>query len=402
MTEAATLAGQRVSSAVIHVPPVGPWWADLVLEESPTLPAGPLDLVVAGITLRGTVEPDAAGVFVERLSLRFIGGANAWGNLIPARPYHNDSQIQAIQVAQDAASEAGETLGTFEPGSSTIGIDFVREAGPASRTLEAAIGGAQWWVNFDGTTQVGSRATSTPDSTTFEVLDFDPVSRLATIALDDLSALSIGSVLPADQRLGETQTIRSLRFELDAETMRVLAWCGPIAGTRSREAAALERIVSAIVDRRMLVPREYRVMQMNGDRVDLQSTASDTSPDLTAISFRGMAGIAARLVVGSLVIVQWIDGNPAKPMITHAIGKDGNGWAPTSLSFDATGASASIVIGAGATETPAWASKLLAELNKIVTTLGTGTSPSGAVTFGTPYVAPVSAASLGAAKTVIA
>ena len=61
----------------------------------------------------------------------------------------------------------------------------------------------------------------------------------------------------------------------------------------------------------------------------------------------------------------------------------------------------SITIGAGATNHPAFAEKVLAELNNIVTTLGTATSPSGAVTYGTPYVAPTSADDLGSSSVKI-
>lgn len=395
MTEAATLDGERVSSCVIHLPPVGPWWADVVMEEAPDV-SGQLDLVIGGATLRGTVIPGSSGVFAERGQVRFVAGAGAWGALLPARQYHNDAGVTALQVATDAANEASEVLGDFTPEADVLGIDFVRESGAASLALGAAIGSAQWWVGVDGITRVGPRSTTTPTAGSFELLEFDPISRLATIALDDLSALSIGSILPADTRLAAAQTIREMRIEASADALRVIAWCGDVAGTRSREAVALDRIVSAIIDRRLLVPREYRVLQMNGDRVDLQSTASGVSPDLQAISFRGMAGVSAQLVVGTLVIVQWINGDRARPMITHAVGKDGSGWSPVSLTLDAIGASASIKAGAGATETLAWASKLLAELIKISTTLN---SLAGAA-FGTPYVPPVSVTTLGTAKTV--
>lgn len=402
MTDAGTLAGQRVSTCTIHVPPVGPWWADVVLEEAPELPAGVLDLAIGRATLRGTVIDASSGVFADRRLVRLVAGAGAWGSLVPATSYHNDAGVSALQVAQAVAQAAGETLGDFAPEASSIGIDYVREAGPAARALEAAIGAVSWWVGFDGVTKVGSRPTSTPGA--FELLDFDPVSRLATIGLDDLTAIEVGSVLPADTRLGAAQTVREMRIEISADQIQVIAWCGAAAGTRSREAAALERIVTAILDRRMLVPREYRVSGLSGDRVDLQAVSS-ALPDLQAISVRGPAGVSGSLVVGTLVLVQWIDGSRTRPVITHAQGKDGNGWAPTTLVLDATDASASIKLGRNATEPPAWASKLLTELNKLVTTLATGTVTVGApgstpVVFGTPYIAPGSAASLGAAKTV--
>lgn len=402
MTDAATLDGQRVSTGVIHVPPVGPWWADLVLEDAPTLSSGILELVVGRQTFRGTVVEAASGVFAERGRVRLVAGAGAWGSLVEVRAYHNDAGVTALQVAQDAATLSGETLGDFSPTVSTVGIDYVRASGPASRALEDAAGGAGWWVGYDGVTVVGTRSTSALDATAgVEVLDFDPVTRIATIALDDLSTVGVGTILPADARLAAAQTVRELRIEVEPDAIRLVAWCGAVAGTRSREALALERIVESVINRRILAPREYRIVQMNGDRVDLQSTAP-TLPDLTAISVRGPAGVAAQLTPGGLVLVQWIDGNPARPMITHAIGKDGNAWAPVSLTLDATGASASIKFGANATKALAWVAEIRAELVKIAATLLTGTNSGGAVTWGTPYTAASipTAASLGTGKTV--
>jgi len=400
VSDAGTLNGQRVSTCTIHVPPIGPWWADLVLEDDAEV-SGAVDLVVGRQTFRGTVVEASSGVFAERRLVRFVAGAAAWGALVEARAYHSDAGVGALQVAQDAAALVGETLGAFSPGETTVGIDYARTAGPASRALEDAAGGSSWWVGYDGVTVVGTRPTSSAAPTDFEVLAFDPVSRLATLAVDDLSTIGIGSVLPADARLAASQTIRELRIEVSEDALRVVAWCGPVAGTRSREALALERIVGSIIDRRLLAPREYRVVQMNGDRVDLQAT-STALPDLQAISVRGPAGVAAQLTPGCLVLVQWIDGARARPMITHATGKDGNAWAPVSLTLDATGASASIKLGASASKALAWVAEIRAELVKIAATLLTGTNSGGAVTWGTPYTAAAipPSSSLGTAKTV--
>lgn len=401
----ASLAGQRVVELTLHVPPVGPWWADVSLEEDPSV-SGRVELVLGGAVLAGTVDPRSSSAFGGYRQVRVIGGAGAWSTELPARSYQNDALVRALDVAQDAAAEVGEQLIAFEPAAQTLGVYYVRSAGSAARALEAAAGGARWWVDYDGQTHVGARSSSTPQVGSYELLDWDRTDRVATLVCDDFDSIVVGTVLPADARLEAAQTVRELRVELSEESFRVLAWCGEAPGARGRIASTLERMIEHVLGRRLFGVSRYRVIAMNGDRVDLQAQATGgLVPDVLAVSMLpGVAGAHASLSPGAEVLVQFVEGDPTQPIITHFAGKDGTGWSPAALTLDATGASASLKLGQNATEAPAWASKLLAELQKIATTFGAAQAPSGGgpVTYGVsgPYVAPASSSSLGAAKTV--
>lgn len=399
-TSHVSIAGVTVSSLVLHVPPVGPWWADAVLVDGSEV-SGSVEIAIGdSLTLRGTVIPARAGLFAEQRSTRIVAGGGGWASMLDARAYHNDSGVSARTVAADAATAAGETLGAFSPAFPIVGIDYVRTSGAAAVALEAAIGDVAWWVGYDGVTVVGARSTSTPTPESYQVIEFDPIHRVATLGVDDLASITIGSTLAAEERLPDAQTVRELRIEVSGESATVIAWCGDLDTQRGRLPRVLEAAIEHVTKKRLFGSWRYRVIRMNTDRVELQAVSPGV-PDIGPISMApGVAGAHASLAPGSIVLVEFVEGLRTLPRITHFAGKDGDGFTPVSVLFDASGASASIKLGANASETPAWASKVLAELNKIVTTLGTGSNSGGPVVFATPYIAPVSAAALGAAKTV--
>lgn len=343
-TTSVTVNGARVVEGIVHVPSRGPWWADLVLETSDDV-SGSATIVAGELTLVGTVVDAQSGVFALQRKVRVVAGADGWRSMLSPRAYHSDGQVQALVVAQDAARDVGETLGSFVPESATLGVDFVREATTAATILEAAIGSATWWVGFDGVTVVGERTTSTPAAGSYELLSWDPSQRIAELHADDVSSIAIGSVLAADERMADAQTVRAIDLVI-GEVITVKAWCGDGPGARSRVARALEAIVERVLARRLLVPLIYRVIAMSGDRVMLQAV-SDGAPDLSPISLApGMAGLHAELAPGALVQVSFAEGDRTRPRIVAHEGKDGAGWSPTTLTL---GATAAIKVGANAT-----------------------------------------------------
>lgn len=396
------VGGAPALSITLHVPPMGAWWLEAALEGDPDL-SGSVEVAIGdSLTLRGTIV--SGGSFADQRTVRVVAGGGGWGSLLAARAYHSDAGVTALSVAQDAATAAGETLGSFSPSAPTIGVDFVRASGPASAALEAAAGGTPWWVGFDGLTVVGTRSTSAPAPGSYQILAFDPITSIATIAADDLATIAVGSTLAAEERMPTAQTVRELRFEITPDTATIVAWCGAFDSDRGRAARALEALVRRVLAEKLYGSIRYRVMRTNGDRVELQAIAPGY-PDIGPISYApGLAGAHSTLQVGAEVLVEFIEGDRTRPRVTHFAGKDGVGWTPTATTIDASGASASIKLGANATEIPAWASKILDELTKIQVALNNAVAPAagGALTWppGTQYVPPVSSASLGAAKTV--
>lgn len=95
-------------------------------------------------------------------------------------------------------------------------------------------------------------------------------------------------------------------------------------------------------------PYRYRVIDHVASRVRLQAVRAGAGlPDLLYISvLPGVAGAEATLRAGSLVLVQFIEADPAQPVVTHFEAAGGDGWLPIALVIDA---SDSITIGASTT-----------------------------------------------------
>jgi len=250
--------------ASVHVPERGPWFADIDFETDPEV-SGRVELVVGELTFSGTVLGRSSGHFGQQTRVRIVAGAGAWSALLPPRAYHNDAQIRARTVADDAAREAGESIGDFAPASERIGIDYVRPSGPASRALEDAIGRALWWVGYDGTTIVGTRESVDAEQGTYEVLEHDPRSRMVTLGVDAIGAIRIGSVLTAGLELPET--VRELTILVGHDTLRLRAWCG-IDDRVGRLDGLMRTLVRRATDDVLHGIYEYRVGRLSVDRPD--------------------------------------------------------------------------------------------------------------------------------------
>lgn len=332
MTEAPlAVDGNAATGATVYVPNRGVWYADVDLAEAPDLSGG-VTLAIGDLLLVGTVDARADGTRRETRRTRIVGGAGQWGASLPAKHYHNDAGVKALLVAQDAAREAGETLGAFAP-TGTVGVDYVRAMGPASRALEDVIGSSTWWVDFDGVTQVGERPTSTPVAGAVVVEEYDPRTRVATLAMDDIASVAIGSVL--SDGLDAPQTIRDLEFRVNPDSARVLAWCGADGSSSGRFADLLRGIVGKIVGELATGPILYRVSRVTVDRVELQIVnRRDGLPDLLPVSmWPGVAGVHATLTPGAEVLVEFVDGDRTRPIITHFAGKGGAGFVPVRIDF---------------------------------------------------------------------
>ena len=207
MTDAVlALGGVPAVRCLLTVPPIGPWFADFDLVDD-TVVSGRVTLQVGGLSLSGTVDARHDGTQGVVRRTRVVAGAGSWGRGVPAKHYHNDAGVRALLVAQDAAREAGETLGTFSV-TGAVGVDYVRSSGAASLALVDVIGSTPWYVDYDGVTQVAERATSMPAHGAYVLEDYDPRARVATLAVDDLTALGVGSVL--SEGLDAPQTVREL------------------------------------------------------------------------------------------------------------------------------------------------------------------------------------------------
>lgn len=389
----ASINGEFCERVHVYVPQHGAWYADVVMLGNPTL-SGDVTLTIGTRDHEGTVYE--FGTRGEQSFARIVAGAGAWGTLLPSKDYHNDAGVKRKLLAEDAARGAGETLEAITD-ATTIGTHYVRRTGPASRTLEAAFG--SWHVGFDGVTRIGERPTSNPAAGSYIVEDVEPENARATLTMEDVASVAIGSVL--SEGLDTPITVRDMEIEITSDIAVVRVWGGGSASSMDRLGDAMRTLIGRVADVKIWGKRTYRVSEMDGDRVKLQAiNRAAELPDILPVSmFPGVAGVHAALTPGATVAVEFLDGDPARPVVTGFVGKDGTGFVPVSLTLDA---SSEIKIGASASDFVALAAKVLTELQDIkswadththTTTATVSTGSAGVVSVPTtPMPAPNSVA----------
>jgi hypothetical protein len=329
------LGARRVQTARVHLPSFGVWVADIVCDDVADA-SGTLVLTLGGLELHGTVDPTHTGAYALGQRVRLLGGAGAWSSTVTAKGYHNDAGVKAALVAADAARAVGETLDPTGYGARRVGPDFARSHGPASRVLEQL--GAPWWVDALGVTRVGARPV-VEVAAPYELLAFDPDERVATLGVDDAGAIGPGSILR--DKLSAPMVVRDLEIDAGAKSLRLTAWCSALDEDpgQSRLVRALRSLVrEAIPQLPYLVPRRYRIVDQIGERLELQAVRQDAGvPDLLLVPVvPGLAGARAVHTLGATCLVQFVDGDPAAPVVTHLEDADGNGFVPVGLTLDAT------------------------------------------------------------------
>lgn len=359
----ASIGGEFCERVRLFVPQHGIWFAEVSMLGDPAL-SGQVTLAIGNLQLQGTVtRPGTRG---EQSFMRLVGGAGAWGSMLQPKAYHNDAGVKRKLVAEDAAREAGETLETLTT-QEKLGTHYVRRAGVASRVLESAIGRA-WHVGYDGVTRVGPRASHTPADGSYLVVDAQPTEGWVSLSMDDLTSVRVGSVLR--EGLDAEMVVRDLEVRVDSDQVEVIAWCGESDDTQARLTAALARLAQRAMGDRIWGKWRYRVIEMDGDRVKLQAVSRAAGlPDTMPVSMGpGVAGAHAELAPAAEVLVEFIEGSPTAPIITHFAGKDGTGFVPVTLLFDA---SSEIKLGAAAAAFIALSTKTDTEIQRIWTHLKT-------------------------------
>ncbi len=311
-----TLNGLPVERAVIHEPHQGPWFADIDLVTDPA-PSGKATLKVGTTTFLGTIDPSASGDFGGRGRVRLVAGANGWNKLVRQRDYSSDVGVSAAAVASELASDAGETIGVYQPQRAKIGSHYAREAGPAGKALEEVIGSATWWVDRVGVTHVGARAaTALAPGAVTGIQGYNARQRELTLAVSDLGLVQVGQTVTSPLA-SDTLTISSLETRITPEAIKLTAWCG--SEKRNEVADLLSAIARRATETHLWGLYEYRVVDMVADRARLQATDPSVGlPDLNYIEqWPGLAGAHVTLAPSTIVLVQFVNGSPTRPVITH-------------------------------------------------------------------------------------
>lgn len=328
----ATLAGNRVIAARATIPAVGIWWADVVVDDEVEL-SGAVKLVLADLALDGTVI--AGGPYSGESRYTICGGAGGWGKTLDRRHYSNDLGVKVAKVLTDAAEGAGETLDVSTVAGSTVGSSFTREEGPASRLLHQLAPSA-WYVDETGITRLGRRPRVEFEAEATRV-SADPAFGTVELAADQITTLLPGCVV-------DDIEATDVHHQLTDQKLRTRIYGGvPETDNALDEMRRLVRMV--LPDYKFRGCFEYRVATREGERLNLQPVRSGLGlPDIRRARVRpGVAGCRADVALGSMVLVTFVDANPARPVVIGFADAEGEGFAPSRLDLvgeDETGVSA--------------------------------------------------------------
>jgi len=308
-----------VTSCAVQIPAWGIWWADVELDE-PTVLAGSVTLSLPGLSLVGTIM--SGGEWQGRARYRIAGGAGQWGKTLIPLAYSNDMGIPIAAIIADAAESCGET---FDPTgvAGTVGPAWVRAAGPAARTLELLAPRA-WYVDIDGVTRLGARAAAQWGGEGTVTL-VDEAASVVELAADDLAGLVPGAIVEGPEAVDVRHTLRD-------GVLRTTLWGE--RGASSRLGSSLARLVAMLTsDLRFRGLWSYRVIAQSGESLDLQpERGSSGMPILQRVRPRyGVPGASAEHTLGSMVLVAFVDGDPAKPVVVAGDDPDAPGFVPAEI-----------------------------------------------------------------------
>jgi hypothetical protein len=353
----ATLAGHATTWARVQIPAWGLWYADVELSSEQDL-TGSVELVIADLTLSGTIL--SGGAANDRSRYRIVGGAGGWGQRVDARSYTNEAGVKVRTVIVDAGEAAGETLDedTLPGVLNSAGPYFARTQGPAARVLQQLVPNA-WYMGEDGTTYFGARASAD--------LDVEAARMTTDLARGTivLAAEQIATILPGITVDGiEAQDVEHSVSADDG--LRSTIW-GAGVSDGSRRLVAYQNLIDALLpDLKYRGVVEYRIVDQNSERLDLQPVKVSTGmPDLRSVRVRpGVPGFKAEHALGSRVLVAFVDSDPGRPVVVSFEDADNDGFEPVEVFLEAedtTITTDSLTIEAGPTGAYPWETVTSAE-----------------------------------------
>lgn len=331
----AALNDRTITRARLLVPGWGLPFAEVEIDGSDELDDNAVTLEIADLVASMTVV--TSGPWRGRRRYRIVAGSGGWGESIPARGYTSDLKVLPAAVAVDAATDAGEVIDVTGLGVSSLGGHWTRPAGPAARALEQ-LAPQGWRVGLDGVTRFGPAPEVAYDgeAARVDLPDF-AVGRVELAPLTGVSQLVPGVVVD------DTIAV-DVEHRVEDGALRTSLWAAH--GATSRILSGLARIV-----RRLTVRYDfggiysYRIVSSEGDtidgqRLDLQPERSlPGMPWLQRVRTQYPPGFTAEHTLGGLVLVQFVDGDPARPVVTAGgADPDSPGWLPGAVRIDADSA----------------------------------------------------------------
>lgn len=311
-----------ISGKVIR-PLVGVWTADLVIDQSDAsaFAAGTKVTIAAdgGYTLKGTVDPNRTGSFLDAVHVRVLGGAAGLDKASSPRSYVQPSAF-VRDVLNGLCGDAGETLSTTVSPSflttnltawSVIGGNTVR------RNLRALLDIVAPTLNLrilsDGMLWVGTE-TWPVSSVEFDVMNQDPTDGSFQIGVDS-PFVEPGMNLPDVGNVGMCMdTIESGR-------LRTRVWVHFPGMDRGTSAAAQTIAQQALAGVDYYATYVCQVVSQSTDlaTVDISPVGARNKAligGLQRVPVRFMAGVKVQMTPGATVLLGWDGGSPEGPYVT--------------------------------------------------------------------------------------
>jgi hypothetical protein len=321
----ATLGGHRATAARLAIPAWGVPWGECTLDEEVTL-SGRVELVIADLTVSCTVV--SGGPTKGRSHYRVVAGAGGWGRTVGRSGHANDAGTSVASLLRTLATDAGETLAGDLP-ETRLGPSWARESMPAVRTLEL-LAPRGWYIDELGLTRIGRRpaAALAVEATRGPA---DTVLQRVTLAAESIATILPGVIVDGIEAF-------DVLHEVSGEGgLRSTIWGAGYAGGQLEDVMAgyILRVLPWLLYARG--PVEYRVVDQAGERLTLQPIrVSLGMPDLDRIVMRpGVPGVRADVQLGSRVLVQFIEADPSRPVVTGFEDAEGGGFAHELLELSA-------------------------------------------------------------------
>lgn len=314
----ATISGRACSEVRLTMPRYGTWTAWVTLADAGALPEGPgsASLSVAGLALVGTVEEQGERAGFQ--GARLVGGFGGWGAAPPPAGFQADNLVSVETFARALALAVGEVVPEEDLRAyraTKLGTTVARlgglEAGALLSQALALPSGqvVPWWVQADGRTRLGARSGA---AVTADKIDSDETGRAFVYALDDATPLLPGGTI-------DGLVIDELRLTATGDSVREVAVTSAAGEDEGTLSAKFRRLVLQVIGPLVFAARIYRytVDTVHADgRISARPVRSLLAPTLDRKPlWPGLAGGRAVPQEGSMILVQFADGDHRAPVV---------------------------------------------------------------------------------------
>lgn len=336
-----TLSGAFLARAVLRLPLVGAWVADVEHLDPPSVAVGEsVTLVIGSQSWVGTVvrAETAQG---RTWDTRVVGGAGGLGQTLTPKQYRSPP---ASLVAADLLSEVGESLAAASSLTlvSVLLRAWVRRATTAGQAMDDLTRplGYHWRVLPSGDVWVGTDTGDAVSLEEFEILEEDAARGLTLVACSE-PTVTPGQTWTNPQT-GASYEVGTVVHRVSEQDTRTEIWAAQANTGRLGE--MIGRLARGTSSPDLYAPREYTVVVQNLDGTFELRSGDPLLPDLSRVPYYpGGPGETYTVAPGARCMVAFRGGSPDYPLIDSWI-------SATTLTHSWRTASATISNGGVATD----------------------------------------------------